>query len=373
MNILVINLDKAIFEKDSSSLRRLKEYSRLVDKIFVIVWTRKKGESISFEDKLFIYPTNSKFKILYFIQSFFLACRIAKKDKIDLIFTQDPFETGLAGWIVSKIKKVPLQIQVHTDFLSSFFEQESFFNKIRVILANFLIPRAHSLRVVSERIKKSIITNYKLPITKIFVLPIFVDLKKIQDMPVNTDLRKKYPQFGFIILMASRFSKEKNIYLAIDAIKEVNKKYPKASLIIVGNGPEEDKLRSQVMSHKLQDNIKFESWTDNIISYYKTADLFLLTSNYEGYGMSVIEAMAAGCPVVMTDVGCAGEVVKDRHNGIVIPVGDKEKLIDSIIKLIEDGERRKRLGKYASESVYNYKDKNEYLENYKKSWEAARL
>ena len=61
-----------------------------------------------------------------------------------------------------------------------------------------------------------------------------------------------------------------------------------------------------------------EPWTDDPFSYYKTADLFLLTSNYEGYGMAVVEAMAAGCPVIMTDVGLAGEVLIDKKDGLVV-------------------------------------------------------
>ena len=93
-----------------------------------------------------------------------------------------------------------------------------------------------------------------------------------------------------------------------------------------------------VVGYGLENNVKFEPAVDHdtLFSYYKTADLFLLTSNYEGYGRSVIEAMTAGLPVVMTDVGLAREIVINGENGVVVPVGDTKAIVDSIGSLIDD-------------------------------------
>jgi len=91
---------------------------------------------------------------------------------------------------------------------------------------------------------------------------------------------------------------------------EIIKQQTRAGLIVVGEGKEKDRLRQQVIKNGLRDNIIFEPWTDDLTSYYKSADLYLLTSNYEGYAMSAVEASLCGCPVVMTDVGCAGEVIR---------------------------------------------------------------
>lgn len=368
MNIMVVNLDKEIFREGSSSLQRLKEYSQLVDKIFVIVWTNKKELPIIFQDKLFIYPTNSFLKIFYFLDTIKLAVKIINNHKIDLIFTQDPFETGLAGWFISKMKKIPLQLQIHTDFLSPYFWRESFVNRFRVLLAKFLIPHAKSLRVVSERIKHSIISNIKYPISKIFVLPIFVDVEKIKNTPVKIDLHKKYSQFDFIVLVASRLTKEKNIALAIKAIPDILKKYSQTGLVIVGKGPEEENLKSLVAKLNLQKNIKFEPWTDEIVSYYKTADLFVLTSNYEGYGMSVVEAVSAGCPIVTTDVGCIGEFIKDQLHGLVVVPGDLKSFELSVLKMMDSVHLRREYRDRAQLVVNRVGSKQKYLENYLLSW-----
>jgi len=368
MNLLVINLDKGIFSPNSASLERLKEYSRLVDKIFVIVWTKKKEQPMAFNEKLFIFPTNSCCRLAYYWATKKISRKIMTVNKIDLIFTQDPFETGLAGWRLAKKNKIKLQLQIHTDFLSPYFWRESLANKLRVRLGKFLIRRADGFRVVSERIKRSLIAQ-GVSAEKIFILPIFVDVQKFIAAPMATDLKQKYPQFDFIILIASRLSREKNIGLTLEAMREIVRQYPKTGLVMVGDGPEKENLKFKIKNLKLHDSVVLEPWNNDLASYYKSANIFLLASNYEGWGMAVVEAMAARCPVVMTDVGCAGELVKDGENGLAVPVGERQKLIEAIIKIRSDGQLATRLAQAGQQTVSRLPGKEKYLAEYKKSWE----
>ncbi len=233
------------------------------------------------------------------------------------------------------------------------------------------MPKADCVRVVSERIKNSLSSSrskIQNPKFKIAVLPIFVDAAAISGAPVKTDLRRKYPQFDFIILMLSRLSREKNICLAIGAFAAVAKEYPRTGLIIAGDGPEREALKSKIMKKGLEKNVIMENWADDAVSYYKTADLFLLTSDYEGYGRSVVEAMAAGCPVLMTDVGVAGEIVRDGENGLVVPVGDGEKTEEALLKIVGDKTLRENLAEKAK-SAAGALTKEKYLEEYRKLWE----
>jgi len=150
-------------------------------------------------------------------------------------------------------------------------------------------------------------------------------------------------------------------------MKNILKKYPKTGLVIVGSGPEEKKLKS--IAGKMKDNIIFEPWTNNLSSYYKTASLFLLTSNYEGFARTVIEASASSCPIVMTDVGIAGEIIKDGYSGFVVPVGDKEALEKALLKIIRDKLLFNELVSSAEYMTAVLFDKQEYLNAYKISWE----
>ncbi|MCX6731767.1 MAG: glycosyltransferase [Candidatus Parcubacteria bacterium] len=348
----MISTDKNIFNEDSGARQRMIEYGKLAEELYIIVFNLRSSVVRQNFGNVFIYPTNSKSRWFYICDAVKIGKKITATKGQWLITSQDPFECGLAGWLISKIRKIPLQLQIHTDFLSPYFWEESILNKVRVFIAKFLIPRADCLRVVSERIKKSLKRDA-------FVLPIFVDVEKIRNTPIKTNLHQKYPQFDFIILMASRLTKEKNISLAIEAVKEINN--IKVGLVIVGNGPEKE-------NYELCKNIIIEPWTDDLISYYKTADLFLLTSNYEGYGMTVVEAMAAGCPVIMTDVGLANKVLVDKKDGLVIPVGDKEKLIEAILNLIKNPELRADLIRNFQKIMNFWPKKEDYLKAYRDSW-----
>ena len=86
--------------------------------------------------------------------------------------------------------------------------------------------------------------------------------------------------------------------------------------------------------------------------------------------MSVVEAMAAKCPVIMTDVGLAGDILVNEVNGLVVPVGDVARLEAAILDIIENSYKREALIKKERETVFRLPNKEGFLEHYKKSWES---
>jgi len=226
--------------------------------------------------------------------------------------------------------KVKLELQLHTDIASPYFSH-SVLNGIRKFMALSYLPRADSIRVVSNRLKNYLIERLKIEESKITVRPIKVDVEWIKNAPITVNLHDKYPQFEKIVLMASRFEEEKNIELAIRSWKKVVEKLPKAGLLIVGLGSQGPKLRALTLKLGLKDSVKFEPWVSNnaLASYYKTADAFLSTSLFEGYGMTFIEARAAGCPIISTDVGVAREV------GAKIVEFREESVANAVVSLLK--------------------------------------
>jgi glycosyltransferase involved in cell wall biosynthesis len=366
MNVLAISSDRKLFEPGSAVRSRTLEYGRLANELHTIVFAKCSlgFHKESFPPNIFLYPTNAHTRWGYIPHAILEAHKLKRQGvHINVVTTQDPFEAGLAGFFIARIFGAKLHLQIHTDFLSPYFAKESFANRLRVILAKFLLPRANAVRVVSERIKKSLAHIVK-PSTPIAVLPIFVDTSVPHDASSEMMLKKKYPQFNFHMVMASRLSREKNIPLALEAMKEVVTKHPKVGLIIIGSGPEEEYLKALVQKLGLEQSIVFEGWQDNLSPYLQSADAFLLTSNYEGYGMVVIEALVAGCPVVMTDVGCAGDVVHNGENGLVVPAGDCEALMRAITRVVTNGVK-------FNVAAPKLPTKEEYLAAYRAAWESA--
>ncbi|MDB5239095.1 MAG: hypothetical protein JWO00_430 [Candidatus Parcubacteria bacterium] len=311
--LLSISIDRLIFQEGSAVRARMIEYAKEWGEIHIIVATDASFRETSIAPNVWVYPTRSRMKALYPLQAASLGRFIIRRRGITNITCQDPFLTAFAGTALQKQFKIPLEIQIHTDISSPNFGY-TFPNKVRKALALSYIPKADTVRVVSEKTRKFLMETLNVPEAKITLRPIAVDVSAIRNAPVIADLRTKYPQFKKIVLMASRLTPEKNISRAVRAWPEIAAKVPGAGLVIVGTGPCERHLKrlASAAGRGSKDgapSVVFESWADQttLASYYKTADLFLVTSLFEGYGMTLVEALAAECPVVSTDVGVARE------------------------------------------------------------------
>lgn len=353
MRVLMFSSDQTITDPTSNAAQRMIDYGKLVNELDIFVLARSRGASNSLSKQTSVQVFSGRWT--RFLKAFIDGLKELRRRKYNLIVAQDVEHAGIL-WVLSLLTGVPWQMQIHSDILSPFFWRQSFTNKLRVIFARFLTPRASCIRVVSQRIKNSLISKFNIPASKITTLPIFVDFQKIENLPIGTDLHKKYSGYKKIILMASRITKEKNISLAIEALRGAVQKHPQTLLLIVGDGPEGESLKLKVKSLDLEHNVRFEPRTNDLISYYKTADLFLLTSNYEGYGMTLVEAATAGCPIVSTDVGIAFEIKGAR----VVPVGDAAALRQAIEDQIINPKRP------IAPAVGTYE---EYLERYRNSWQ----
>ncbi|MES2314805.1 MAG: glycosyltransferase [Patescibacteria group bacterium] len=313
--LLMVSTDRKIFEAGSAVRARQIEYAKNFEEVHIIVFAKGQHEThneIVIGPNCWAYSTQSLSRWLYTFDALRLAKFIVSKRNITDVTCQDPFQTASVGVSLKKqFPQVQLELQVHTDIGSPHFTY-TWGNKIRKTMALSYLVKADYIRVVSNKIKNYLIETLKIEDSKIEVRPVPVDVEKIKHAPIisGADLHKKYPQFEKIVLMASRIEKEKNIVLAIEAFKKVVEKVPKVGLIIVGEGSLSSYLLALTSKLGLSDSVIFESWADQhtLYSYYKTADIFLVTSLFEGYGMTLIEANAAGCKIVSTDVGVAREI-----------------------------------------------------------------
>lgn len=348
----MISTDAKIIEEASPVRARMIEYGMLFDELHIVVFTLGKIANMQISKSVFVYPTNSITKLLYVTD----AVKIGLGIKADIITTQDPFETGLVGKKLSEKLDIPLHIQIHTDFYSPYFKN-SLLNKIRIAVSKKTLPKALAIRVVSERVRQSLPPDLKV---KTSVLPIFADLKAIECTPINADLRKRYPHFKKIVLMASRLTKEKDIQTGIRAFSSVLREYPDAGLVIVGSGSEEKKIKAL---QSIIPAIIHLPWVDynTLISYMKTCDVFLSTSLYEGYGLSMLEAHAAGATLVATDAGIASLLISE-----VTKPGNVRVIARLLSKALS--------GKIVNKAyAYPYSSKQAYLEAYKRDIERALL
>jgi len=258
---------------------------------------------------------------------------------------------------------------LHGDcFSNEFWKKEEWINKFLFNIGLKNLKIAGSIRTVSNRIKKDLIAQ-GIGEEKITNVPINVPWQSLANQVPGFSLKEKYPQFDYIALSLGRLEKVKNINLILQAWQKLLNDNPKVGLVIVGSGSEEANLRQIVNDLNIQDNVIFEPATKDVVSYYRGADCFVLSSYYEGWGRTVVEAIACDCPVIMTDVGCAGELVKDGESGVVIERNKESlaKALNYFIKSSKDDEMAENARKLLETLPNNEKTKELYLESWKKT------
>jgi len=392
----MISMDRTVFTEGSDASSRMLEYGSLVKELHIIVFSRQSLglKSGRIAENIWLYPTNSPNRFMYIFDAarigrrlFFVSAEMevagekmgVHENLADIVTAQDPFECGLAGWLIAAKLAVPLHLQIHTDFMSPLYRAESLLNKIRVLLARFLLRRPGvSVRAVSGRIKRSIAEKVSFPYGKfprVIVLPIFIDIDIIRNAPILFDLHDKFPEWKRIILVVSRLEREKGVDAALQIFSSIPAtNWSSVGLCVAGDGGEREHLGRLAEKLGIAERVAFLGHIpqSDLFSCYKTADLLLVASRYEGYGRQIMEAAASGCPVLSYDVGIAPEALT-YWNGSVCPPGNMKCMKDTLRNwFTEEGlpeglliASRGAAAKMQSET------KEEYLTKYQKMWEEA--
>jgi len=349
MKLLSIGTDRNIFEKDSVVGKRMIRYAQCFEEFHIIVFTKKNlgFNKMKLAENVWVYPTNSRLRFGYIRDAVALAEKIST---YDVVTTQDPFETGVAGKRIAESKNIPLHVQVHTNFLASAFKKHSLLNRMRVRVAKNVITYASRVRVVSEKIKQQIIEKYRTE-TPISVLPIFVDLTRFRE---GTQSKKDCSWKR--VLFVGRLEKEKRPEYALSTLKYLMDKGMDARLTVVGEGNLEHSLKEMAQNLGVFERVTFAGHQDPLM-YYKDADVLLVPSLYEGYGLVIAEAVASGTAVISTSVGVAEEA------GAVIAPHDKVGFAEKVYEFLSH-ERSHEVSHEEFLHVYPYKDEKDYIEKW---------
>ncbi|MDR3547300.1 MAG: glycosyltransferase [Candidatus Pacebacteria bacterium] len=299
---MLIGTDRAIFASDSAVRERIarlgSSYTDGLDSI--VLSARKHGisEPQELAPKVHAYPTNSRSRLLYGWDALRVAKRVSRPD---IVSAQDPFETGLAALFISRFWKVPLAVEIHTDFLAPSFTKHSLLNRLRVLIAGYVLRRAAGGYAVSDDLRDRIVARYHL-VKPFQVLPIYTDVSRFA--PVA---HTKHSRFETALLWVGRMEEEKNPERALEALVAALRAGFNVGLTFVGDGSLRTALEARAQREHVSEWVEFVGRVTDVAPYYATADLLLVTSEYEGYGMVIVEALAAGVPVLSTNVGIAKE------------------------------------------------------------------
>jgi len=258
------------------------------------------------------------------------------KESFDVVDCQGfPFFSCFTAKIHSIMGKSNLIItllEVWGDYWYKYLGKSGIFGKIVERLMLGLTDNIITVSKKTESDLKSIINSKKS-----IIIPAGIDFNHITKVQPSNEKSS--------VIFAGRLIKEKNVDVLINSIDTIKKKIPDIKCMIIGEGPEELRLKKLVNDLQIEDNIIFTGFMENyddLIGYMKSSRVFVLPSTREGFGIVVIEANACGIPVVVVDheMNAARDLVQDGVNGFKTKLS-QEDMADSIIKLIENKDENK--------------------------------
>ena len=217
-----------------------------------------------------------------------------------------------------------------------------------------LTYEATEVIVNSNYMKNEIQRLFGLPFDKINVIPNGINLSNFTGIERDYDFRRQYAMDNEkIILYVGRLVYEKGIQNLIAAMPKVLSNYNDAKLIIAGRGGMIDELRAEAASLGLNNKIYFTGYLDSkqVQKMYKCADVAVFPSTYEPFGIVALEAMLAGVPTVVSDVGGLNEIVNHGVDGMKSYAGNPKSIADSITALLYDHQLANNCAKRAKQKV----------------------
>ena len=211
-------------------------------------------------------------------------------------------------------------------------------------LENRTFRSAQQLTTTSGSMKRELTEGYGSVSSRLAIVPNIVDLNQFK-------VSKKFETKKYDAISVSRLVYRKGLLDLIEAVKYIQKKLPTFKLVIIGSGPLETRLRKTINSYGIQDTVLLVGHVDHkkLNDWLTDSKIFISASLYEPFGLTTIEAMAAGLPVAATKIGGSVDLVKDNY-GLLFSPHNPQQLAKAITALINNPDLSK-LGKFARDSI----------------------
>lgn len=216
----------------------------------------------------------------------------------------------------------------------------------------FSLNHSNAITSVSESLKKETLETFKID-NKITVIPNFINIKEYESARDNCIKRKYAPKGEFIMVHISNFRKVKRIEDVVIAFQKIREKVP-AKLIFAGDGPEKSNIDLLVRHLNLQHDVVHLGKVADPKEILSVADLFMLPSETESFGLAALEAMAMKVPVISTNTGGLPEVNIHGKTGFLSAIGDTEDMAANALKLLESPEKLELFRKNAFEQAKKF-------------------
>ena len=280
--------------------------------------------------------TSNQTRIAKYLRGFELA-QLFRKERVDILHTHNTtaFIHGLVGARLAGVK-----VRIHTDHCKNYETEPRRWMVLEHLASRFI----DKMVAVSHHTRDELMRYERIPASKLTVIHNGINPRPTRKASLD-GLRAEFgltPE-DIVIGTVGRLQQQKGLDLLLAAAPSVLAACPNVRFMIVGGGDLESQLRSQAASSGVDGRVIFTGWRSDAVDLMQLFDCFVSTSNFEGLPMVLLEAMAAGKPIVATSVGGVPEVIEHDFNGFTLPTRDPRALTDALVGLVNTPTTLRRL------------------------------
>lgn len=342
---------------------------------FSLMWEQTTGVYVDLVDSI-DYPLFKATGPPYTMALTSKIIKVATDSKLDLLHAHYAIPHAMAAYMAREISGIPYVLTLHGSDVHTLGQDPAY----RPVVKH-TIERADAVTAVSEFLKKK--AHEELGIEReIQVIPNFIDTSTFRHLngvrlfveSGCVGLRKADEAVELqpeekILLHASNFREVKRVVDLVEIMRIVADHFPKARLIIAGDGPSRIEVERKIEALDLCNNVHLLGVKSNMQEIMCSADLFLLNSTLEGMPLVLLEAMSCSLPVVTTPAGGIPELVRPGKDGVVTKGFGQEEYAQAIIEMLENDEKRKNIGKAGRKRVEESFSAKQIVKMYEKVFE----
>lgn len=272
---------------------------------------------------------------------------VVREHKLDLLHCHYAIPHATSAWITKQMlrdeqRDIRVVTTLHGTDITIVGQDPSFHS-----ITKFSIEKSDSLTAVSKYLQKETHDAFGCTAHRIDVIPNFVDPRVYDRARYGDQVRAQFNGGRKVLMHISNFRPVKRVKDVIRVFAKVRAQLP-AVLVMVGDGPDRHDAEQEARELGVDRDVQFLGKIDNVAPLLAAADLFVLPTNAESFGLSALEALASGTPVIGTNVGGLPEVVRNGESGVLCGVGDVDGMASAAVELLENSGKWKAMSECAA-------------------------
>jgi len=267
---------------------------------------------------------------------------VALREQLDLMHVHYAIPHATTAWLAKQMladeRDLKVLTTLHGTDITLVGQDPSYFS-----ITKFSIERSDAVTAVSAFLRDETYKSFGCVNCDLRVIPNFISPDEYHPATDDRGRRALAPAGNKVLVHISNFRPVKRVLDVVRIFAGVRKVLP-ATLIMAGDGPDRDAAEAEVDRLKLTRDVRFLGRVEDVADVLRGADLFLLPTQSESFGLAALEAMACGVPVIATRAGGIPEVVVDGETGVLAEPGAVDAMVDAALSILKDPKRQQRMG-----------------------------